>query len=142
MTGAAEGQTVRFHYTGKLENGAEFDSSADRGPVEAELGSGKTLPAIESALIGMAVGEKKTVEIAAANAFGPHDPALLHKVQRSQMPDGMPIEPGQRLKASSSDGQEVMLTIVEVGTTEVTLDANHPLAGRDVTFDLELVEIV
>ena len=141
MTKAAAGNSVRFHYTGKLEDGTQFDTSSGGDAVQAELGTGRTLPAIENALIGMAVGEAKTVKVEAADAFGPHNPALVHKVERARLPDGMQIAVGNRLKAASPDGQEVMLTIIEVGTTDVTLDANHPLAGRDVVFELELVGI-
>lgn len=142
MTKAAEGHRVRVHYSGKLDDGAEFDSSSGRDPIEIELGAGKTLPAIESALIGMAPGETKTVAVPSDKAFGPRDPKLMQKVAREKLPDGLSLELGSRIKAASADGKEVMLTIVAVDETTVTLDANHPLAGRDVTFDLELVEIV
>jgi peptidylprolyl isomerase len=142
MAKATAGNTVRFHYVGKLDDGVQFDTSTGRAPVEVELGAGKTLPAIENTLIGMEVGETRSVDVEAAAAFGQHDPALVHKVERERLPDEVPIEPGSRLRAASPDGQEVMLTIVDVAETEVTLDANHPLAGRDVVFELELVEIV
>ena len=142
MTEASDGHTVRFHYRGTLDDGVEFDSSKGRDPVETTLGGGTILPAIEQALRGMAVGDEKSLQVPAADAFGPRDASLVRQVARSQLPDGVPIELGTRLRAENPEGQEVVLTIVALSETEVTLDANHPLAGRDLTFELELIEIL
>ncbi|WP_417516314.1 FKBP-type peptidyl-prolyl cis-trans isomerase [Minwuia sp.] len=141
MTQATSGDTVRVHYTGTLDDGTQFDSSAGREPLEFELGSGQVIAGFDNALDGMTVGEKKTVTIPAAEAYGPHDPSLFHKVPREQMPDEIELETGMALQASDQAGNPISFVVAEFDDATVTLDANHPMAGKDLTFDLELVEV-
>lgn len=142
MTQAKSGDTVRIHYTGKLTDGTQFDSSEGRDPLEFALGAGSIIPGLEEAVTGMAVGEKNTVTIAAADAYGPRHPEAVQTVQRSEIPDHVQLDLGGQLQAQAPSGQQLLLTVVELTEETVTLDANHPLAGKDLVFDLELVEIV
>lgn len=142
MTTATSGDTVRFHFVGKLDDGTEFDSSADKGPAEVELGQGKLMPALETALTGMESGDKKTVTVAAADAFGPRRDDLIQTLDRNQIPKDIELSPGKQLTAADEAGQTVNLVVTDVTDSTVTVDGNHPLAGHDLTFDLELVEIV
>ena len=141
MTEAAHGNTVHIHYTGKFTDGEVFDSSEGRDPLAFELGSGQVIPGLDKAMRGMKVGEKQTIEIAAAEAYGPHHPEGVQKVERSQLPPEIEIEVGAQLQASAQDGQAINLTIIEADENVVTMDANHPLAGKDLVFDVELVSI-
>jgi len=141
MDSAKRGQTVRVHYTGTLEDGSVFDSSHGGDPLEFTLGSGQVIPGFDEAVAGMRVGESKSVAIAADRAYGPHRDELLLTIDRDQLPDEMVPEVGQSLQMS--DGRQTFpVTIREVGTRQVVLDANHPLAGKDLTFDLTLVAVV
>ena len=141
MESAKRGQTVRVHYTGTLEDGSTFDSSHGGEPLEFTLGSGQVIPGFDEAVEGMRVGESKSVTIPAEQAYGPHRDELLLAIERDQLPDEMVPEVGQALQMS--DGRQTFpVTIREVGTDQVVLDANHPLAGKDLTFDLTLVEVV
>lgn len=141
MTEAAHGDTVNIHYTGKFPDGQVFDSSEGRDPLTFELGSGQVIPGLDKAMRGMKVGDKQTVEIPAAEAYGPHHPEGVQKVERSQLPPEIEVKVGAQLQASTPDGQAINLTIVEADDTVVTMDANHPLAGKDLVFDVELVSI-
>lgn len=141
MSQAQSGQTVKVHYRGTLGSGAEFDSSADREPLEVMLGSGQVIPGFEQALIGMATGDTKTVTIVSGDAYGPHRPELVQEVERSSIPADIPLEMGTILTATDQDGGTLALTVVEMSDDAVRLDANHPLAGEDLTFELELMEI-
>lgn len=141
MAQVKTGDTVRIHYTGTLEGGETFDSSQGRDPLEFEVGSGQIIPGLDEALPGMEVGEKKTVEVPAAQAYGDPDPQARQAVPRDQIPEDIPVDPGTRLQMQTPQGQVVPVTVVEASDQEVTLDANHPLAGKDLTFDIELVEI-
>lgn len=142
MTQAKAGDTVFIHYTGTLSDGSTFDSSDGRDPLEFVLGSGQVIAGFDAGVTGMAVGEKKTVEIPCAEAYGEHNPDNRQAVPRDQFPADIPLEVGLTLQMQSQDGQHVMpVTIAEVGEDSVTLDANHALAGKDLTFALELVEI-
>ncbi len=141
MDSASRGQTVRVHYTGTLRDGSVFDSSRDGEPLEFTLGSGEVIPGFEEAVLGMSVGDEKTVEIPADRAYGPHRSELLLPLERNQLPDEMTPEVGQSLQMS--DGRQTFpVTIREVGSDTVVLDANHPLAGKDLVFVLTLLEIV
>jgi peptidylprolyl isomerase len=141
MDSAKRGQTVRVHYTGTLEDGSVFDSSHGGDPLEFTLGSGQVIPGFDEAVAGMRVGESKSVTIPADQAYGPHRDELLLTIDRDQLPDEMVPEVGQTLQMS--DGRQTFpVTIREVGTSQVVLDANHPLAGKELTFDLSLVEVV
>ena len=139
---ATTGDTVLFHYTGSLRDGTVFDSSSGRDPLRVTLGSGQVIRGVDDALTGMAPGQEKTVTIAAEEAYGPHRPELLHEVERAAIPPEVDLEIGQQLEGRDTSGQSLRLTVVEVADNMVTLDANHPLAGQDLRFDLQLVEIV
>lgn len=140
MKKADAGDTVQIHYTGKLEDGSVFDSSRGRDPLEFTLGSGQVIEGFDSAVAGMAPGEEKTVTIPADNAYGGRRGELVFEVERSQLPDTIEPEVGQQLQMSQN-GQVAIVTITDVTDEGVKLDANHPLAGRDLTFELELVEV-
>lgn len=139
---ATPGDTVLFHYTGSLKDGTVFDSSSGRDPLRVTLGSGQVIRGVDDALTGMAPGQEKTVTIAAEEAYGPHRPELLHEVERAAIPPEVDLEIGQQLEGRDTSGQSLRLTVVDVADSMVTLDANHPLAGQDLRFDLQLVEIV
>ncbi|MFY0623265.1 MAG: peptidylprolyl isomerase [Pelagimonas sp.] len=141
MTQAKSGDTVRIHYTGTLNDGSTFDSSAGRDPLEFTLGSGQVIPGFDTGVTGMSVGEKKTINIPAENAYGEVDPDARQAVPRDQIPADIPLEIGTMLQMQAPTGQVVQVAVVEVSETEVMLDANHPLAGKDLNFELELVEI-
>lgn len=141
MTQVKSGDTIRIHYTGTLEGGETFDSSRGRDPLEFEVGSGQIIPGLDKAMPGMTVGETKTVEIPCAEAYGPVDPNARQSIPRDQIPADIPTAPGTQLQMQTPNGQVVPVTVVEATEAEITLDANHPLAGRDLTFEVELVEI-
>ena len=141
MTQAKAGDTIRIHYKGTLQSGEVFDSSEGRDPLEFELGSGMIIGGLDKAIHGMATGEKKVAEIPCVEAYGPINPTARQPVPRTEFPDDIPTEVGTQLQMQSPEGQVIPVTIVEVSETEVTLDANHPLAGQDLTFDFEVVGI-
>ena len=141
MTQVKPGDTVRIHYTGTLSDGSTFDSSEGRDPLEFVVGSDQIIPGLDDALPGMAVGEKKVVEVPADQAYGQPDPNARQAVPRAEIPDEIPLDLGTQLQVQTPQGQVMPVTVVEVTETEVTLDANHPLAGRDLTFAIELVAI-
>lgn len=141
MTQAKLGDTVRIHYTGTLEDGTVFDSSEGRDPLQFTIGSGQIIPGLDKALPGMSAGEQKTVNIPFAEAYGPHDPAGVIEVPRGEIPADIPLEAGLRLEMRSPQGQAMPVTVTDVTEEKVTLDANHFLAGKDLTFAFELVSI-
>jgi FKBP-type peptidyl-prolyl cis-trans isomerase 2 len=141
MENAENGQTVKVHYTGKLEDGTVFDSSADRDPLQFTVGENHVISGFEKAVTGMTPGESKTVRIPSDEAYGPHRKELVLNVDRARFPEGVKPELSQRLKVSHADGRKSTVTVTEITESTVTLDANHPLAGRDLTFDIQLVEI-
>ncbi|SDB40550.1 FKBP-type peptidyl-prolyl cis-trans isomerase 2 [Desulfonatronum thiosulfatophilum] len=140
MTQAQTGNNVKVHYTGRLDNGQVFDSSAERDPLEFTLGQGQLIPGFEKAVSGMQVGDKKTVTIPAEDAYGTRQEELLFSVERTQLPDHIQPEVGQQLQVSQ-DGQATVVTVADLTDTTIVLDANHPLAGENLTFDLEVVEV-
>ncbi len=142
MTQAKSGDTVRIHYTGTLDDGTQFDSSAGRDPLEFALGAGQVIRGFDSAVDGMAVGEKKTVTLPAQEAYGEHHEQLVQEVSRSALPGEIEPAVGMQLQSQSPEGQVMMLVITDVGEESITVDANHPLAGQALTFAIELVEIV
>lgn len=142
MTNAKSGDTVRFHYTGRLTDGTQFDSSVGGDPLEVQLGTGQIISGLDASISGMSVGETATVNIAVDDAYGQHDPAKIQKVERARIPDDIDLQPGLQLGARTEDGGQVTLTVVEVAEDAITLDANHPLAGKDLVFEVELVEIL
>jgi len=141
MTQVKIGDTVHIHYTGTLADGETFDSSAGRDPLEFTVGSGQIIPGLDAAIAGMGVGDTKTVEVPADQAYGAVEPGGRQSVPRAEIPDDIPLDPGTQLQVQTPQGQEMRVMVVDVTETEVTLDANHPLAGRDLTFAIELVAI-
>lgn len=141
MTEVKEGDTVRIHYTGRLADGSTFDTSEGREPLEFTVGSGQIIPGLDAALPGMSVGDTKKVEVAADEAYGQPDPNARQSVPRAEIPENIPLDVGTRLQVQTPQGQVMPVTVAEVSDAEVVLDANHPLAGEDLTFDIELVEI-
>lgn len=136
------GDTVKVHYTGRFPDGRIFDSSKQRGPVELTLGQGQVIAGFERAVGEMEPGEEKTVTIPAEQAYGPHKPDLVVSVDRTEIPDHIEPRVGQQLQVRKNDGGVAIVTIAQVSDRDVTIDANHPLAGEDLTFDLQLVEVV
>lgn len=149
MAQAKSGDTVKVHYTGRLEDGTVFDSSectdddcgCETGPLEFKLGEGQVIPGFERAVEGMSIGETKTVNIPVADAYGDRQDELVAQVPRSDLPPGMNPEVGQQLEVTQEDGSSFPVLVIDVADDSITLDANHPLAGKDLTFDLKLVAI-
>ncbi|MEI4197678.1 FKBP-type peptidyl-prolyl cis-trans isomerase [Roseovarius sp. E0-M6] len=141
MTEVKSGDTVHIHYKGTLDDGTVFDSSEGRDPLKFEVGSGQIIPGLDNAMPGMEVGEKKTVEVPADDAYGQVDPNARQQVPREGIPDDIPLDPGTQLQVQTEGGQVLPVTVLEVTDEVVTLDANHALAGQDLTFDIELVAI-
>ncbi|KUF09661.1 FKBP-type peptidyl-prolyl cis-trans isomerase [Pseudoponticoccus marisrubri] len=141
MTQVKSGDTVHIHYTGTLQDGSTFDSSDGRDPLQFKVGSGEIIPGLDKAMPGMSVGESKTVHIPADEAYGQPSPEARQNVPRTEIPDHIPLDLGTQLQVQTPQGQTVPVTVVEVTDSEVTLDANHPLAGKDLTFAVELVAI-
>lgn len=141
MKEAEAGDTVKVHYTGKLDDGSVFDSSSHRDPLELTIGKKRLIPAFEQAIVGMKPGESKTVKIQHEDAFGTHDDDLVKTINRIQFPENLEPKIGQRLNGTSADGRAVTVTVTDVSESKVTVDANHPLAGEDLTFDIQLIDI-
>ncbi|MBC7145460.1 MAG: peptidylprolyl isomerase [Thioclava marina] len=141
MTQAKPGDTLHLHYTGKLDDGSVFDSSQGREPLAFTLGSGQIIPGLDKGVTGMEVGEKRTVRCEPDEAYGPHHPERVQAVDRAAVPDHIPTEPGTQLQVQTQDGQTINVVIADANETELFLDANHPLAGKALTFDVELVKI-
>jgi len=141
MAEAKQGDTVKVHYTGKFEDGTVFDSSTDRDPLQFTIGEGQIIPGFEQAVIGMNPGESKTVDVPSEKAYGPHREELVMEVDRAKFPEHIKPEVGQQLQIPQAQGQAIIVTVTNISESSVTLDANHPLAGKDLTFDIELVEI-
>lgn len=141
MQQARRGDTVHVHYRGTLDDGTEFDSSAGSDPIVFTIGAGQVIPGFETAIEGMSAGEKKTERIEAANAYGDHRDELVFTVGREQMPEDADIEIGDMLRVGFPDGSDAAVQVAAMDERSVTLDANHPLAGKPLTFELELVSI-
>ena len=141
MTQAKNGDTVKIHYTGKLQDGTVFDSSSDREPLKFSIGSGQVIPGFEEAVTGMTVGEKKTALIPCDKAYGERNPSMVMIVDRKHVPADIDPDVGLRLQVGSPSGELIAVTVIEVNDKNITLDAKPPLAGEDLTFELELVEI-
>jgi peptidylprolyl isomerase len=141
MPQAKQGDTVRVHYTGTLEDGQEFDSSRGLDPLTFTIGAGAVIQGFDDAVTGMAVGDEKRVTIPAADAYGPRRDELTVRIPRTELPPDLELEEGTQLRMEQDD-QSLVVTVRELDDETVTLDANHPLAGESLTFDLRLVEIV
>jgi peptidylprolyl isomerase len=139
---AKQGDTVRVHYKGTLDDGNEFDSSAGREPLEFRLGTGQVIAGFERTVDGMQLGETRTARLNAGDAYGTHRADLVVELPKEQFPEGVTPEAGQQLELQQDDGQRIPVMITAVEDETVTLDANHPLAGEALTFEIELVEIV
>lgn len=142
MAQAKSGDTVRIHYTGTLADGTEFDSSREREPLEFTVGSGAVIPGFDAAVMDMTPGDAKSVTIPCAEAYGDYVDEAVAVVPRDQFPDHITPEVGMALQVPQQSGQPVVVTITEISDEAITLDGNHPLAGKDLTFQIELVEIV
>lgn len=141
MAQAKRGDTVHVHYRGTFDDGTEFDSSSGSDPIAFTIGSGQVIPGFENAIEGMAAGDRKTERIEAGNAYGDHRDELVFTVPREQMPDGADVEVGDMLQVGFPDGSNAAVQVAAMDELSVTLDANHPMAGKDLTFELELVSI-
>ena len=148
MAQAKQGDTVRVHYTGRLTSGEVFDSSeasddsSESTPLEFTIGSQQVIPGFEEGVVGMAPGETKTITIPVDQAYGPHNPDMVAVVPRDQVPPHIEVALGNQLELTQEEGNSFNVVITDVTDTTITLDANHPLAGRELIFDLKLVEIV
>ena len=139
---AKVGDTIKVHYTGTLEDGTVFDSSVGRKPLPFTIGLGQMIPGFEKGVVGLNLSESKTITIPADQAYGPYRADLVQVVARDQLPTDSKLEVGQMLQVSQPNGQIILVTITNVTDSNVTLDANHRLAGKNLTFEIQLVEIV
>jgi FKBP-type peptidyl-prolyl cis-trans isomerase 2 len=142
MQQVKSGDKVKVHYHGKLTNGETFDSSEGRSPLEFEVGGGMVIKGFDDGVTGMSIGEKKTVNIPFNEAYGPRNPEMVIEFPKDRFPTDMEIEAGMPLMMSGGNGEQFQVVVTEIKEASVMLDANHPLAGQDLVFDIELVEIV
>ena len=142
MAQAKNADTVKVQYTGKLEDGTVFDSNINRDALKFEIGQSQVIRGFEEAVIGMNPGDSKTATIPADKAYGPRSEEMVLEVDRDQVPQDMELEVGQRLQVPQPAGQPILVTVTQLSEKSVTLDGNHPLAGKDLTFDIQLIEIV
>ncbi len=141
MAEAKQGDAVVVHYVGTLVDGTEFDTSRETDPLEFTIGEGEVIPGFEQAVVGMNPGEQKTVTIACDDAYGPHQEELVAQVPRSQLPQDLALEVGRQFEVSQDDGSTFLVVVSALEGEDVALDANHPLAGQELTFEIELMEI-
>ena len=142
MTHVKSGDTVKVHYTGKFDDGTEFATSINDDPLEFTIGEGQVIPGLELAVMGMSPGEAKTAQILADQAYGPYQENKVVEVNRNQFPPHFDLQIGTVLSMRKAGGEKIRRIVTTVSETSVTLDANHPLAGEDLTFDIELIDIV
>jgi peptidylprolyl isomerase len=142
MKQAQNGDTIAVEYTGKLDDGTVFDSSVGKEPLQFTIGTGTVIPGFENAVVGMDTGDSKTVVIPAEEAYGEHNPDLVMVFDRAQIPPELPVEVGQKLELHQDNGRAVPVVVTDLSGSEVTLDANHPLAGENLIFDIQLVAII
>jgi peptidylprolyl isomerase len=135
------GDNVKVHYTGKLKDGSVFDSSRDREPLAFQLGAGQLIPGFEKAVVGMEVGDSTSVEIPPKDAYGDRNPEMIIEVSKQQVPPDLNPQVGQTLQVQQGNGQVANVVVHEVKSESIVLDANHPLAGKDLVFDIELVSV-
>lgn len=141
MSKAKKGDQVKVHYTGKLISGEQFDSSTGRSPLAFTVGAGQMIKGFDDAIPGMAVGDKKTINISPENAYGPKNDSAIIEFPKANIPADMKLEPGMKLQLQNAEGHPVPVVVHEVKDDVVILDANHELAGKELVFDIELVEI-
>lgn len=141
MATVKSGDKIKVHYHGKLVSGETFDSSADREPLAFEVGSGAVIKGFDEGVTGMAVGEKKTIQIPFMEAYGAHNAEMVIDMPKDRFPADMEVTIGMPLHMNDGQGRQFQVTVTEIKETTVLLDANHPLAGKDLIFDLELVAI-
>ncbi len=141
MSKVKDGDTVKVHYKGTLKDGSVFDSSENREPLEFTLGQGQLIPGFEKAVVGLTEGDTTSVDIPSGEAYGEVRDDLIINVPKEQLPDDVEPQVGMQLQLNQPNGQPVPVRITEVSEAELTLDANHPLAGKDLKFDIELVEV-
>jgi peptidylprolyl isomerase len=141
-TTAKPGDTVAVHYTGKLADGSIFDTSKDRDPIQFVVGQQRVIPGFDKAVAGMSPGEKKTARVPPEDAYGPRRPELIIEFDRDRIPPDVSAEVGQELQMQTTAGRAVPAIVIDASDTAITLDANHPLAGKDLTFEIELVELI
>ena len=142
MQQVKSGDKVKVHYHGKLTNGETFDSSEGRSPLEFEVGGGMVIKGFDDGVTGMSTGEKKTLNIPFDEAYGPRNPEMIIEFPKDKFPADMPLEVGLPLMMSGAQGEQFQVVVSQIKEDSVMLDANHPLAGQDLVFDIELVEIV
>lgn len=142
MTALKKGDTIKVHYTGKIDDGTVFDTSKDREPLEFTIGEGKLIPGFEDAVLGLSVGDVETVKIPAEEAYGEKREDMKVEIDKKQIPDDINPEIGQRLQIQQKDGGSLQVTVTKMTDTTVTLDANHELAGEDLTFEIEVLEVL
>ncbi len=141
MTQAKNGDKVKVSYTGKLVDGSEFDSSEGRDPLEFTLGENEVIPGFEEAVVGMSPGQSKTVTVSSEQAYGPRQKELVVEVERKDVPADLELEVGRQLEVTQDDGDVFLVTVSDLTESAVTLDANHPLAGQDLVFEINLLEV-
>jgi peptidylprolyl isomerase len=137
-----KGDVVRVHYTGTLVDGSQFDSSVGRAPLEFTVGAGQMIAGFDAGVLGMIVGDKKTIQVDPDNGYGQKDPTAIIEFPSSNIPEGMAVEVGMKLNLQNQYGQPVPVEVIEVKEDIIIMDANHFLAGKDLVFEVELVEIV
>jgi FKBP-type peptidyl-prolyl cis-trans isomerase 2 len=137
-----KGDVIRVHYTGTLNDGSQFDSSVGRSPLEFTVGAGQMIAGFDAGVVGMSIGEKKTIQIDPDNGYGQKDPNAIIEFPASNVPEGMQVEVGMKLNLQNQYGQPVPVEVIEVKEEVIIMDANHFLAGKDLIFEVELVEIV
>ena len=142
MVRAKDGDTIKFHYSGTFEDGSEFDSSRGEDPFEVTLGGGQLIPGLEKGLLGMAVGDRETVTIAPEEGYGSFREELILKINRDEFPKNVTPKVGQQLRLQKPGNPPFTVLIAEVNDDSIILDANHPLAGKTLIFDVELMEIL
>lgn len=141
MSDIKSGDKVKVHYTGTLEDGSVFDTSKQREPLEFEVGSGQLIPGFEKAVLELTPGDSTTVKIPCKEAYGESRPEMVVKVEREKVPSDISPEVGMQLQVQQPNGQPLPVVIADVDDSHITLDANHPLAGKDLTFEIELISV-
>ncbi|MDP9041912.1 MAG: peptidylprolyl isomerase [Bacteroidota bacterium] len=142
MMAVQSGNTIKIHYHGRLSDGTTFDTSEGRSPLEFTVGSGSVIKGFDDGVQGMSVGEKKTIEIPFEQAYGPEDPSMIVEFPIDRLPQELEPEIGMQLNMNNEEGQQFPVVITDITEENIVLNANHPLAGKDLIFDLELVEIL